>query len=254
MENILYSIVGILVPFIGTSLGSSFVFFMKKNMNEKFQKMLVGFASGVMIAASVWSLILPAVEMAENQGKIAWMPAAVGFALGVIFLILINNIAKKFESNGNEKKLNMLIFSVTLHNIPEGMAVGVCFAGFLAGNAGIALFEAMILAIGIAIQNIPEGAIISMPLKMDGTNKKKAFWCGVLSGIVEPIAAFMTVLLINIVVPILPYLLSFAAGAMIFVVAEELIPEMHSGKKSTLGVIGLTIGFIIMMVLDIALG
>lgn len=254
MENILYSIVGILVPFIGTSLGSSFVFFMKKNMNEKFQKMLVGFASGVMIAASVWSLILPAVEMAENQGKIAWMPAAVGFALGVIFLILINNIAKKFESNGNEKKLNMLIFSVTLHNIPEGMAVGVCFAGFLAGNAGIALFEAMILAIGIAIQNIPEGAIISMPLKMDGTNKKRAFWGGVLSGIVEPIAAFITVLLINIVVPILPYLLSFAAGAMIFVVAEELIPEMHSGKKSTLGVIGLTIGFIIMMVLDIALG
>jgi len=254
VENILYSIAGILIPFIGTSLGSSFVFFMKKNMNEKFQKMLVGFASGVMIAASVWSLILPAVEMAENQGGIPWLPAALGFASGVIFLILINKIAKKFESNGNEKKLNMLIFSVTLHNIPEGMAVGVCFAGFLAGNAGIALFEAMILALGIAIQNIPEGAIISMPLKMQGANKKKAFWCGVLSGIVEPTAAFITVLLINIVVPILPYLLSFAAGAMIFVVAEELIPEMHSGKKSTLGVIGLTIGFIIMMVLDIALG
>lgn len=254
MENILYSIGGILIPFIGTSLGSSLVFFMKKNMNEKVQKMIVGFAAGVMIAASVWSLILPAVEMAENQGVIAWVPAAVGFTLGVTFLLVINKMAEKIETKTNGKKLNMLIFSVTLHNIPEGMAVGVCFAGFLSGNAGIALIEAIVLAIGIAIQNIPEGAIISMPLKMEGTSKKKAFLAGVLSGIVEPIAAILTVLLINIVVPILPYLLSFAAGAMIFVVAEELIPEMHSGKKSTLGVIGVTIGFIIMMVLDIALG
>lgn len=254
MENILYSIGGILIPFIGTSLGSSLVFFMKKNMNEKVQKMIVGFAAGVMIAASVWSLILPAVEMAENQGVIPWIPPAVGFALGVIFLLVINKMAEKVETKTNGKKLNMLIFSVTLHNIPEGMAVGVCFAGFLAGNAGIALLEAVVLAIGIAIQNIPEGAIISMPLKMEGTSKKKAFLAGVLSGIVEPIAAIITVMLINVVVPILPYLLSFAAGAMIFVVAEELIPEMHSGKKSTLGVIGVTIGFIIMMVLDIALG
>lgn len=254
MENILYSIGGILIPFIGTSLGSSLVFFMKKNMNEKVQKMIVGFAAGVMIAASVWSLILPAVEMAENQGVIPWIPPAVGFALGVIFLLVINKMAEKVETKTNGKKLNMLIFSVTLHNIPEGMAVGVCFAGFLAGNAGIALLEAVVLAIGIAIQNIPEGAIISMPLKMEGTSKKKAFLAGVLSGIVEPIAAIITVMLINVVVPILPYLLSFAAGAMVFVVAEELIPEMHSGKKSTLGVIGVTIGFIIMMVLDIALG
>lgn len=254
MENILYSIGGILVPFLGTSLGSSFVFFLKKNMNEKVQKMIVGFAAGVMIAASVWSLILPSVEMAENQGVIPWIPAAVGVLSGVVFLIIINKIAKKVENKRNGKKLNMLIFSVTLHNIPEGMAVGVCFAGFLAGNAGIALLEAMVLAIGIAIQNIPEGAIISMPLKMEGTSRKKAFLYGVLSGIVEPIAAIITVLLLNIVVPILPYLLAFAAGAMLFVVVEELVPEMHGGKKSMLGVIGVTIGFIIMMVLDIALG
>lgn len=254
MENILYSIGGILIPFVGTTLGSSFVFFMKKNMNEKFQKMIVGFAAGVMIAASVWSLILPAVEMAENQKIISWIPAAMGLALGVIFLILINKMAERFETKQDGKKLNMLIFSVTLHNIPEGMAVGVCFAGFLSGNTGIALFEAVILAIGIAIQNIPEGAIISMPLKMEGANKNKAFLCGVLSGVVEPIAALVTVLLSNVIIPVLPYLLSFAAGAMIFVVIEELVPEIHVGKKSVLGVIGVTIGFIIMMVLDIALG
>lgn len=254
MTNVLYSIVGILIPFAGTSLGSALVFFLRKNINEKFQKTIVGFAAGVMIAASVWSLILPAVEMAENQNIIAWIPAAVGVISGVVFLLAINKIAEKFETGPNGKKLDMLIFSVTLHNIPEGMAVGVCFAGFLAGNAGIALLEAIVLAVGIAIQNIPEGAIISMPLKMEGASKKKAFISGVLSGIVEPISAFITVLLINFVVPILPYLLSFAAGAMIFVVVEELIPEMHNGKKSELGVIGVTVGFIIMMILDIALG
>ena len=254
MNKILYSLVGILIPFIGTSLGSSFVFFMKKNMSEKFQKITVGFAAGVMIAASVWSLILPSVEMAENQGIIAWWPATCGLILGVIFLIVINRTAEKIESRRNGKKMNMLLFSVTLHNIPEGMAVGVSFAAFLAGNAGVELYEAMLLAIGIAIQNIPEGAIISMPLKIDGTSKPKAFIIGVLSGIVEPIAAFVTVLMINIVVPVLPYLLSFAAGAMLYVVVEELIPEIHSGKKSFLGVIGFTVGFVVMMVLDIALG
>ncbi len=254
MENILYSIGGILIPFLGTSLGSSMVFFMKKDMSSNLKKLIVGFAAGVMMAASVWSLILPSVEMAENQGVISWIPAAVGFALGVIFLLGINRIARRLEESENGKKLNMLTFSVTLHNIPEGMAVGVCFAGFLSGNAGIALLEAIVLSIGIAIQNIPEGAIISMPLKMKGESKGKAFLSGVLSGIVEPIAAFLTILLINIVVPILPYLLSFAAGAMIYVVVEELVPEMHEGKKSTLGVIGVTIGFIVMMVLDIVLG
>jgi len=254
VNDILYSIAGIMIPFIGTSLGSSLVFFLKKTMNEKVQKMIVGFAAGVMIAASVWSLILPAVEMAENQGVITWIPATIGFVAGVVFLLITNHIAENIEKKQNGKKLNMLLFSVTLHNIPEGMAVGVCFAGFLAGNAGIGLFEAMLLAIGIAIQNIPEGAIISMPLKMEGQSKKNAFLYGVLSGIVEPISAFITILLLNIIVPLLPYLLSFAAGAMIYVVIEELVPEIHTGNKSKLGVIGVTIGFVIMMVLDIALG
>ena len=254
MNDVLYSIIGILIPFVGTSLGSGFVFFMKKNMSERFKKITVGFAAGVMIAASVWSLILPSVEMAENQNVLPWVPATVGLILGVVFLIIINNTAEKIESKRNGKKMNMLLFSVTLHNIPEGMAVGVSFAAFLAGNAGVELYEAMLLAIGIAIQNIPEGAIISMPLKMEGSSRTKAFIYGVLSGIVEPIAAFITVLMINIIVPVLPYLLSFAAGAMIYVVVEELVPEIHSGKKSFLGVIGFTAGFVVMMILDIALG
>lgn len=254
MNELLYSIIGIMIPFIGTSLGSGFVFFLKNRINENIQKMLVGVAAGVMIAASVWSLILPSVEMAENQGVIAWIPATVGFIFGVVFLILTNRFAEKIESGKKVKKLNMLLFSVTLHNIPEGMAVGVCFAGFLAGNAGIDLWEAMVLAIGIAIQNIPEGAIISMPLKVEGKTKKRAFIYGVLSGIVEPISALITVLLVEIIVPLLPYLLSFAAGAMIYVVIEELVPEIHEGQKTTLGVIGVTLGFIIMMILDIALG
>lgn len=253
MENILYSVLGILIPFIGTSFGSGFVFFMKKNMNEKFQKLLIGFAAGVMIAASVWSLILPSIEMAENQNIISWIPATIGLILGIIFLLVINKFAKNIEKKNNEKKLNMLLFSVTLHNIPEGMAVGVCFAGFLSGNVGITLISAMALSIGIAIQNIPEGAIISMPLKIEGVSKPKAFIYGILSGIVEPIAAVITILLINIVVPLLPYLLSFAAGAMIYVVIEELVPEIHSGNKSCLGTIGVTLGFTIMMILDIAL-
>ncbi len=254
MNNVLYSIIGILVPFAGTSFGSSFVLFMKNNMSQKFQKIMVGFAAGVMIAASVWSLILPSVEMAENQGVISWIPATVGLILGVMFLILINKLADKIQSKKNGKKLNMLLFSVTLHNIPEGMAVGVGFAAALTGNSGIEMFEAMLLAIGIAIQNIPEGAIISMPLKIEGNSKKKSFLIGVLSGIVEPIASVLTILLINIVVPVLPYLLAFAAGAMIYVVIEELIPEIHEGEKSILGVVGFLVGFIVMMVLDIALG
>lgn len=254
MNNILYSIIGILIPFAGTSLGSSFVLFMKKNLSQNFQKTMVGFAAGVMIAASIWSLILPSVEMAESQGVITWLPATVGLILGVLFLIIINKIAENIEKKKNGKKLNMLLFSVTLHNIPEGMAVGVGFAAALAGNGGIEMFEAMLLAIGIAIQNIPEGAIISMPLKIEGNSKKKSFTIGVLSGIVEPIASVLTILLINIVVPVLPYLLSFAAGAMIYVVIEELVPEIHEGRKTKLGIIGFTIGFLVMMILDIALG
>lgn len=252
MGKILYSIIGILIPFIGTSLGSGFVFFLKRNMNEKIQKIIVGFAAGVMIAASIWSLIIPAVEMAENQNVVKWIPATIGFLLGIAFLIVINKLAEKIENKKGRKKLNMLLFSVTLHNIPEGMAVGVCFAAFLANNTGIGLVEAMLLAVGIAIQNIPEGAIISMPLKIEKKEtSKKAFLYGVLSGIVEPIGAIITIILINIIVPILPYLLSFAAGAMIYVVSEELIPEMHNGERSQLGIIGLSIGFIVMMVLDI---
>ena len=254
MNKILYSILGILIPFVGTSLGSSFVFFMKKNLNEKFRKIIIGFASGVMIAASVWSLIIPSVEMASNLGSFNWIPATVGLILGFLFLILINNIVDNLEKKSNTKKFNMLMFSVTLHNIPEGMAVGVCFAGLLSGNSAIILAEAMLLSIGIAVQNIPEGAIISMPLKMQGKSRKKSFMHGVLSGIVEPIAALFTILLTNIVVPILPYLLSFAAGAMLYVVIEELIPDMNSGKKSSIGVIGLMLGFVVMMVLDITLG
>ncbi len=249
MEKLFYCVLGILIPFLGTSLGSAFVFFFRKNMNEKIQKIIVGFAAGVMIAASVWSLIIPSVEMVEESYQFVWLPASVGFILGVIFLVLVNKYAERLEKN-----MNMLTFSVTLHNIPEGMAVGVCFAGFLSGTSGILLVEAIVLALGIAIQNIPEGAIISMPLKMEGKSKIKSFKAGVLSGVVEPIAAFLTVLLINFVVPLLPYLLSFAAGAMIYVVVEELIPEIHEGKKSILGVMGVTVGFVLMMVLDIALG
>ena len=253
MNNTLYSIVGILIPFIGTSLGSGFVLVLKKNLNIKIQKLIVGFATGVMIAASIWSLILPSAELAEDQGSINWLPPAIGFVLGIIFLIITNYIADKLAEKRNGKKLNMLMFSVTLHNIPEGMAVGVCFAGFLSGNTGITLMAAIALSIGIALQNIPEGAIISIPLKLQGMKKNKALLYGIISGIVEPIAATITILLLNIVVPLLPYLLSFAAGAMIYVVIEELVPEMHDTKKSQLGIIGVAIGFVLMMIMDMAL-
>ena len=247
VKNILYVFLGILIPFIGTTLGSSLVFFLKKELNDKIEKIIIGFASGVMLAASIWSLIIPSVEMAKESGTISWIPATLGFILGVLFLIFINKLTNKIEKN-------MLVFSVTLHNIPEGMAVGVIFAGFLSGNSTIILLEAFLLSIGIAIQNIPEGAIISMPFKMNGKSNFKAFLYGMLSGVVEPIGGLITILLTRFVVPILPYLLSFAAGAMIYVVVEELIPEMHKGKKSSLGVIGLSLGFSIMMILDITLG
>ena len=254
------TIIGILVPFLGTSLGAALVFFLKKEIKPIIQKILLGFASGVMIAASVWSLLLPAIEMAENQNKIAWVPATVGFALGVIVLILINNIADKMESKALKntedkvKSTSMRVLAVTLHNIPEGMAVGVAFAGLIAQNAGITLAGAFALAIGIAIQNIPEGAIISLPLLASGKGKFRSFIGGVLSGLVEPIGAVITILLTKVIVPILPYLLSFAAGAMIYVVVNELIPEAQSEKKSSLVTIGVAVGFIIMMLLDVALG
>ncbi len=253
---------GLAIPFFGTTLGAAMVFLMKKEMNKKVEKILLGFASGVMIAASVWSLLIPSIEMAETQGKVAWIPAAIGFLLGIVFLLVLDSVVPHMhlESEKPEgmkaklKKTTMMVFAVTLHNIPEGMAVGVTFAGALAQNAGITMAGAFALAVGIAIQNFPEGAIISMPLKSEGVSKPKAFLYGTLSGIVEPIGAIITILLTNAVVPILPYLLSFAAGAMIYVVVEELIPESQAGEHSNIGTIGVAIGFTIMMILDVALG
>ena len=253
---------GLLIPFLGTLLGSSMVFLMKNEISKKVGKILLGFAAGVMIAASVWSLLIPAIEMTEEQGKTAWIPATIGFLLGIVFLLTLDSVVPHLhlESNKPEgikakwKKTTMMVFAVTLHNIPEGMAVGVLLAGALIGNGGITMTGALTLAIGIAIQNFPEGAIISMPLKSEGVSKTKAFLYGTLSGIVEPIGAMITILLTNAVVPILPYLLSFAAGAMIYVVVEELIPESQAGPHSNIGTIGVAIGFAIMMILDVALG
>jgi len=246
MSKLLYCIVGILIPFIGTSLGSSFVFFLRKKLNKNIEKLLIGFAIGVMLAASNWSLLIPSIEMAEEMNIIKWIPASIGFALGILFLIIINKITDKLDN----KKIDMLMFSVTIHNIPEGMAVGVIFAGFLSVVSNVPLLEAMALSIGIALQNIPEGAIISLPYKLKGNKKIKSFIYGVLSGIVEPIFAFITIILLNLVVPLLPYLLSFAAGAMIYVVIEELVPEI---EENLLGIIGVCIGFDIMMILDVVL-
>ena len=254
-------IIGLLIPFLGTTLGSAMVFIMKDKMNLKVEKVLLGFASGVMIAASVWSLIIPSIDMAKSQGRIAWIPAAVGFLLGIIFLLILDSLIPHLhlESDKPEgikaklKKTTMMVFAVTLHNIPEGMAVGVTFAGALVGNAGVTLTGAFALAIGIAIQNFPEGAIISMPLKSEGMSKPKAFLYGTLSGAVEPIGAIFTILLTNCILPVLPYIMSFAAGAMIYVVVEELIPESQAGSHSNLGTVGVAIGFVLMMVLDVAL-
>ncbi|MEI3338060.1 MAG: ZIP family metal transporter [Clostridium sp.] len=254
--------IGLMIPFLGTALGASMVFLMKNKMNKSLEKMLLGFASGVMIAASIWSLLIPAIEMSEEQEKIAWMPASVGFLLGILFLLVLDSLIPHLhlESDKPEgiktklKKTTMLVFAVTLHNIPEGMAVGVTFAGALIGNSKITMAGAFTLALGIAIQNFPEGAIISMPLKGEGVSKIKAFIYGVLSGIVEPIGAVITILLTNSIIEVLPYLLSFAAGAMIYVVVEELIPESQAGEHSNIGTIGVSIGFVIMMILDVALG
>lgn len=253
---------GLLIPFLGTTLGSAMVFLMKDKMNNKVEKLLLGFASGVMIAASIWSLLIPSLEMAEEQEKISWIPATIGFLFGVIFLLILDSVIPHLHLKSDEpegiksklKKTTMMVLAVTLHNIPEGMAVGVTFAGALIENTGITMAGALALAIGIAIQNFPEGAIISMPLRSEGTSKFKSFLYGTLSGIVEPIGAIITILLTNAVVPILPYLLSFAAGAMIYVVVEELIPELQTGEHSNIGTIGVAIGFVIMMILDVALG
>ena len=259
MENIA---IGLLIPFFGTVLGSGMVIFMKDKMDQRVEKALLGFASGVMIAASIWSLLLPSIEMSEQQGVIGWIPAAVGFMLGILFLLLLDTVVPHLHLETDQpegmpaslKKTTMLVLAVTLHNIPEGMAVGVVFAGVLAGNTGISLAGAFALSIGIAIQNFPEGAIISMPLKSEGLSKTRAFLDGAASGVVEPIAALLTILLTGLITPVLPYLLSFAAGSMIYVVVEELIPESQAGEHSNIGTIGVSIGFVLRMILDVALG
>ena len=255
-------LMGIAIPFLGTTLGAAMVFFMKNKMNNKIEKLLLGFAAGVMMAASIWSLLDPSIDMAGEQGGISWIPAAVGFSLGIIFLLILDSVIphlhlKSEKPEGVKTKIKrevMLVLAVTLHNIPEGMAAGVVFAGGMMGNTAISMAGAFALAIGLAIQNFPEGAIISMPLRAEGMSKGKAFLYGTLSGIVEPIAAIITILLANFIEPILPYLLAFAAGAMIYVVVEELIPESQADEHSNIGTIGVALGFVIMMVLDVALG
>jgi len=253
---------GLSIPFIGTTLGSAMVFFIRDKVNPKVEKILLGFAAGVMIAASVWSLLIPAIDMSIASGAIAWVPAAVGFLVGALFLLALDHLIPHLHLNSNQpegphtklKKNTMLMLAVTLHNIPEGMAVGVVFAGLIAKNNLISASGALALALGIAIQNFPEGAIISMPLKAGGETKLKAFWKGTLSGAVEPIASVLTILVTGLITSILPYTLAFAAGAMIYVVVEELIPESQSDEHSDLGTIGAVLGFTLMMVLDVALG
>jgi ZIP family zinc transporter len=253
---------GIMIPFLGTTLGAACVLFMKNELNIMIQRILLSFAAGVMVAASIWSLLIPAMEQSAEMGKLAFVPAVVGFWLGVLFLLVLDRTISHLhqksevaeESRVSIKETTMLVLAVTLHNIPEGMAVGVVFAGWLSGNEAISYAGAMALAIGIAIQNFPEGAIISMPLRAEGMKKGRAFIDGTLSGVVEPIAAVITILAAGVIVPILPYLLSFAAGAMIYVVVDELIPEMLQGQHSNLGTIFFTFGFTVMLALDVALG
>ncbi len=253
---------GLLIPFAGTALGSACVFIMKDNLNIMVQRALTGFAGGVMVAASIWSLLIPAMDQTESMGKWSFLPAVIGFWLGILFLLLLDTItphlhmnAEKAEGpNAGFKKTTMMVLAVTLHNIPEGMAVGVVYAGLLAGNATITAGGAFALALGIAIQNFPEGAIIAMPLCAEGKSRSRAFLDGVLSGAVEPIGAMLTILATAFFVPAMPYLLSFAAGAMMYVVVEELIPEMSAGEHSNIGVLMFSAGFTLMMALDVALG
>lgn len=253
---------GLLIPFLGTCAGAAGVFFMKSTMKENVERGLTGFASGVMVAASIWSLLIPAMEQASGMGKLSFAPAVVGFWAGILFLLLLDCVIPHLhrfaeEAEGPKSKLQrttMMVLAVTLHNIPEGMAVGVVFAGWAADNATISIGAAMALAIGIAIQNAPEGAIISLPLRAEGESKMKAFLSGVLSGAVEPIGGLLTILAAGLIVPLMPYLLSFAAGAMMYVVVEELIPEMSQGEHSNIGVLSFALGFTLMMALDVALG
>ena len=253
---------GILIPFLGTTLGASCVFFMKRSLGDLVQRSLAGFAAGVMVAASIWSLLIPAIEQSEDMGKLSFLPAFIGFWVGVLFLLLLDHLIPHLHVGSNQAegpksrlgRTTMMVLAVTLHNIPEGMAVGVVYAGFLAGNTQITAASALALSLGIAIQNFPEGAIISMPLRAEEASKERAFLSGVLSGVVEPIGAVLTLLAAQLVIPALPYLLSFAAGAMLYVVVEELIPEMSQGRHSNLGTVFFAAGFSVMMVLDVALG
>lgn len=253
---------GLFLPFLGTVLGAACVFFMKGEVNIKLQRILTGFAAGVMIAASIWSLLIPAMEQSEYLEKWAFLPAFIGFWIGILFLLFLDKTIPHLHMNSDEaegpksslKRTTMLMLAVTLHNLPEGMAVGIVYAGWMAGQAGISAMGALALALGIAIQNFPEGAIISMPLHSEGLSKNKAFLYGILSGIVEPIGSILVILLGHFFVPWLPYFLSFAAGAMIYVVVEELIPEMSQGKHSNWATIFFAVGFSLMMVLDVALG
>lgn len=252
----------LMIPFLGTSLGSAMVFFMREKMGEKIEKLLLGFASGVMIAASVWSLLIPAIDLSEEQNIAGWIPSAAGFLLGIAFLLLLDSLIPHLHKGSDTPegvssrlpRTTMLVFAVTLHNLPEGMAVGVTLAGALLGNTGITMAGAFVLSVGIAIQNFPEGAIISMPLRSEGMSRGRSFAAGVLSGIVEPIGGAATILLAECITRVLPYMLSFAAGAMIYVVVEELIPESQNGEHSNIGTIGAALGFTLMMVLDVALG
>ena len=254
--------IGLLIPFIGTAAGAACVFFLRKDLKRSVQKALNGFAAGVMVAASIWSLIVPAIEQSEDMEKLAFLPAFIGFWLGILFLLLLDHVIPHLHRSVNQAegpkshlpRTAMMVLAVTLHNIPEGMAVGVVYAGLLSGSANITAGGALALALGIAIQNFPEGAIISMPLYAEGRRKPKAFALGVLSGAVEPVFGALTVLVAGLVVPAMPYLLSFAAGAMLYVVVEELIPEMSAGEHSNIGAISFALGFSVMMALDVALG
>ena len=253
---------GILIPFVGTTLGAACVFFMRKTLSKSVQRALAGFAAGIMVAASIWSLLIPAIKQSENMGRLSFVPAVVGFWIGILFLLALDHLIPHLhvgsdQAEGPKSKLGrttMMVLAVTLHNIPEGMAVGVMYAGFLAENAQITATSALALSLGIAIQNFPEGFIVSLPIKNEGGSRKKAFYYGAMSGIVEPIAGGITVLLASYVTPALPYLLAFAAGAMIYVVVEELVPESAEGEHSNIGTLGFAAGFVLMMILDVALG
>ena len=252
---------GILIPFLGSSLGAAMVFVLKDQISDTIQRMLTGFAAGVMVAASFWSLLQPALESSEGMGKLSFIPAAVGFLVGIGFLLFLDTVTPHMHMDeqvegpkSSLKRTTKLILAVTLHNIPEGMAVGVVYAGWVAGEAGVSRAATLALALGIALQNFPEGAIVSMPLRAEGMPKGKTFWYGVLSGAVEPVASLVTIAAASAVVSILPYMLAFAAGAMFYVVVEELIPEMSEGEHSNIGPIAFSLGFVLMMILDVALG